>query len=214
VTTGRNCQAIAERDLALANVRLTSDRVTRERELYLQRVVSKDELESVENAAAVAQAVLERDEAAIDYAKFMVSKCLITSPISGLVLQKYRELGDTINFGGTIQVGGGATDIVQLADTEEMRAEVDINESDIARVALGNPAIVVPDAYPDRSFRASLVKIYPDADRQKGTVKVEVKISHPDLRIVKPEMSAKVSFLSTGTDVPPESRGPPHSKRR
>jgi multidrug efflux pump subunit AcrA (membrane-fusion protein) len=39
------------------------------------------------------------------------------------------------------------------------------------------------------------VKVYPAADRQKGTVKIEVQIARPDLQIIKPEMSAKVSFL-------------------
>ena len=52
---------------------------------------------------------------------------MIRSPIEGVVLQKYRELGDTINYGGEIQAGGGSTDIVQLADTTDMRTEVDIN---------------------------------------------------------------------------------------
>jgi multidrug resistance efflux pump len=98
------------------------------------------------------------------------------SPIDGVVLQKYRELGDTINYGGQVQAGGGATDIAQLADTGDMRAEVDINESDIAKVSLGMPAVVVPDAYPQSHFDAKLVKIYPEADRQKATVKVEVHI--------------------------------------
>src|SRR5258708_21350308 len=148
------------------------------------------------NAAEVAQAALQRDMAAVDYAKFLVNQCLITSPINGIVLQKYRELGDTINFGGQIQAGGGATDIAQLADTEEMRAEVEINEADIAKVSLGSHAIVVPDAYADRRFEASLVKLYPKADRQKGTVKVEVQFNKPDLQIIKPEMSVKVSFLA------------------
>ena len=41
-----------------------------------------------------------------------------------------------------------------------------------------------------------MVKVYPEADRQKGTVKVEVRFTHPDMRIIKPEMSAKVSFLA------------------
>jgi RND family efflux transporter MFP subunit len=76
-----------------------------------------------------------------------------------------------------------------------MRAEVDINESDIAKVTMGMPASVILDAYPDRSFDARVVKIYPEADRQKGTVKVEVHILTPDLAIIKPEMSAKISFL-------------------
>jgi RND family efflux transporter MFP subunit len=157
--------------------------------------ISKDEYETAINVAEVAQAALKRDTAAVDYAKFEVSQCVITSPINGIVLQKYREVGDTINFGGEIQAGGGATDIAQLADTDDMRAEVDINEADIAKVSLGSHSIVVPDAYPDRRFEASLVKLYPKADRQKGTVKVEVHLNKPDLQIIKPEMSVKVSFL-------------------
>src|SRR6266568_5239735 len=68
-------QAIAARDLALANVRLSGAKAARERELYKHRVVSRDELDTAENAAEVAQAALKRDSAAIDYAKFMVSQC-------------------------------------------------------------------------------------------------------------------------------------------
>ena len=116
-----------------------------------------------------------------------------------MVLQKYRELGDTINYGGEIQAGGGATDIAQLADLSDLRCEVDINESDIAKVKMGTPATVIPDAYPDDPFPAQVVKIYPEADRQKGTVKVEVKVLQPDLKIIKPEMSAKVTFQSIMT---------------
>ena len=81
-----------------------------------------------------------------------------------------------------------------------MRCEVDINESDIAKVEMGTPATVIPDAYPDDPFPAQVVKIYPEADRQKGTVKVEVKILQPDLKIIKPEMSAKVTFQSIMTE--------------
>jgi RND family efflux transporter MFP subunit len=190
-------QAIADRDLAAANVRLKEAQAARLRELYKSGVESRDSLDVAENALSVARAELARATAAIDYAKFNVSQCYITSPINGIVLQKYRELGDTINYGGDIQAGGGATDIVQLADTDDMRAEVDINEGDISKVAIGSPARVIPDAYPDRSFDATLVKIYPEADRQKGTVKVEVSIHKPDLRIIKPEMSARVNFLDS-----------------
>jgi multidrug resistance efflux pump len=78
---------------------------------------------------------------------------VITSPIDGIVLNKFRELGDTINYGGNLQAGGGATDIVQLADTTDMRTEVDINEADIAKVAMGQSAAVIPDAYRDKIFR-------------------------------------------------------------
>src|SRR6266478_1890159 len=188
-------QAIAICEMAQANARHTAAHADRARRAAAG-AISTDELESAINAADVGQAQLKRDLAAVEFAEFQVSQCVITSPINGIVLRKYRELGDTINFGGQIQAGGGATDIAQLADTDDMRAEVDINEADIAKVSLGSHAIVVPDAYADRRFEASLVKLYPKADRQKGTVKVEVQFNKPDLQIIKPEMSVKVSFLA------------------
>jgi HlyD family secretion protein len=192
-------QAFADRDLAMANLKLKQARVERTRELYREKVQSKDSLDDAENQVSVAQADLKKAIAAIDFAKFNVSQTVITSPINGVVLQKYREVGDTINYGGTIQAGGGATDIAQLADLSDLRCEVDINESDISKVTMGTPATVIPDAYPDNPFPAQVVKIYPEADRQKGTVKVEVRILQPDLKIIKPEMSAKVTFQSIMT---------------
>jgi RND family efflux transporter MFP subunit len=189
-------QAIADRELAAANVKLKAAQAARTRELFRSQAVSRDQLDIAENAVAVAEAELNRSQGSIDYARFNVGQCVITSPIDGIVLHKYRELGDTINYGGDIQAGGGATDIVQLADTTDMRTEVDINETDIAKVTMGQAAAVVPDAYPDQAFPAFVAKIYPEADRQKGTVKVEVKLRDPDLRIIKPEMSAKVTFMA------------------
>ena len=188
-------QAIASRDVAKANLHLLQDKADRARYLIKTGAISKDDFETAITAAGVGQAELERDEAAVDYAKFNVNQCVITSPINGIVLKKYRELGDTINFGGQIEAGGGSTDIAQLADTDDMRAEVDINEADIAKVGIGSPVVVVLDSYPDKQFDAALVKVYPAADRQKGTVKIEVQIARPDLQIIKPEMSVKVSFL-------------------
>jgi len=199
-------QAAAARDLSEANLRLALARAERARQLIRTGVISKDEYDTTMSAAEVAQAALKRDTAAVEYANFLVNQCRITSPITGIVLQKYRELGDTINFGGQIQAGGGATDIAQLADTDDMRAEVDINEADLAKVSLGSHASVVPDAYADRRFEASLVKVYPKADRQKGTVKVEVQLNQPDLQIIKPEMSVKVSFLENQTPATQEPR--------
>ncbi len=188
-------QAQADRDLAEANGRLSSARASRLRELYRNGIASEDDLDVAETAAETARATLRRAEAALEYARFMVGQCVITSPIAGVVLKKYRELGDTINYGGPVQAGGGATDIAQLADTGDTRAEIDVNEVDIGKLAVGMTASVVPNAYPDRRFEASLAKVYPEADRQKGTVKVEVRLRDADLGIVKPEMSVRVSFL-------------------
>lgn len=172
-------QAIADRDLPTADVKLKRAQAARLQTLYRNQVASNDQPDVAVNTLTVAEAQLKKFKAAIDYAGFNVSQCLITSPIDGIVRTKYREVGATINYGGTVQAGGGTTDIVQLADTSDMRTEVDINESDIAKVVMGGPATVTPDAYPDKAFGANVAKIYPAADRQKGTVKVEVKLRDP-----------------------------------
>jgi RND family efflux transporter MFP subunit len=189
-------QAIADRNLAAADVKLLSTQARRLRELHREGVASQDELDQAENKLAVAQATLEKSKAAIFSAQYFIAQCVITSPINGIVLKKYHEIGDNINYGGQIEAGAGVFDIAQLADTEDMRAEVDINESDISRIAMGTPASVIPDSYPDKSYDAKVVKIYPAADRQKGTVKVEVHLTNPDLTIIKPELSVKVTFLA------------------
>src|SRR5260221_4363381 len=124
-------QAIAIRDVANANRHLLQNKADRARRLIKTGAISADDFETAITAAEVAQAELERDEAAVDYAKFNVNQSVIKSPINGIVLKKYRELGDTINFVGQNKAGGGATDIAQLGEAAEMRAEVEINEGDI-----------------------------------------------------------------------------------
>ncbi|MGB6090156.1 MAG: efflux RND transporter periplasmic adaptor subunit [Candidatus Binataceae bacterium] len=189
-------QAIADRNLAAANVVLGRAQQQRQLELFKSGVESHDQYDVTTNALSVDEANLKKAEAEIAFAKFNVSQCTIRSPINGIVLKKFRESGSMISYGNAVASDEGMTDIAQLADTDDMRAEVDINESDIAKVAIGSPATVLLDAYPDRPFDARVVKIYPEADRQKGTVKVEVHILQPDLQVIKPEMSAKVTFLA------------------
>jgi multidrug efflux pump subunit AcrA (membrane-fusion protein) len=55
--------------------------------------------------------------------------------------------------------------------------------------------VVTPDAYPDARYAARVVKMYPQVDKQKGTLKVEVRVLEPDARLL-PDMSARVTFLA------------------
>ena len=54
---------------------------------------------------------------------------------------------------------------------------------------------MTPDAYPDARYAARVVKMYPQVDKQKGTLKVEVRVLEPDARLL-PDMSARVTFLA------------------
>ena len=126
---------------------------------------------------------------------------LLRAPTDGVVLAKLKEVGEIAVPGGF----AGSGDLMRLANLTDMRAEVDVNEADLNRVRMGQPAHVTPDAYPDARYDAEVVKMYPQVDRQKGTLKIEVQILEPDARLL-PDMSARVSFLDP---VPPEQQGKP-----
>src|SRR5260221_7537059 len=113
-------QAIAIRDVAKANLHLLQNKADRARRLIKTGAISADDFETAITAAEVAQAELERDEAAVDFAKFNVNQCVISSPINGIVLKKYRELGETIHFGGQIQSAGGAAVNAPIVCTGEI----------------------------------------------------------------------------------------------
>src|SRR5258708_32843258 len=98
-------QAIAIRDVAHANRHLLQNKADRARRLIKTGAISADDFETAITAAEVGQAELERDEAAVDYGKFNGNQWVISSPINGIVLKKYRELGASINFSGQIQTG-------------------------------------------------------------------------------------------------------------
>ncbi len=83
---------------------------------------------------------------------------MIAEPIRGIVLSSYRELGDTMNYGGELQAGDGAADIAGLADTDDMRGGRYQRSQHRKIRAL---VTFVSDAYADKRFDASLVKVYP-----------------------------------------------------
>jgi multidrug efflux pump subunit AcrA (membrane-fusion protein) len=87
---------------------------------------------------------------------------------------------------------------------DEVRGEVDINEVDFRELHMGQQAEVVPDAYPDRKYPATVIKIYPQVNRQKGTIKVEVKLGNAD-EYLRPDMSVRINFLA---DVLPAGAAP------
>jgi hypothetical protein len=84
--------------------------------------------------------------------------------------------------------------VVALADLDTLEVEVDVSESNVARLVPDQPAEVTVEAFPDRQYRAVLRQVIPTADRTKATVQVKVTILDKDPKL-RPEMSAKVQFL-------------------
>jgi RND family efflux transporter MFP subunit len=88
----------------------------------------------------------------------------------------------------------GSGELIRLANLSELRAELDVNEADLSKLRLGQPAEVVPDAFPEQRYAARVVKLYPQINRQKGTLKVEVRILEPDEKL-RPDMSVRIGFF-------------------
>jgi RND family efflux transporter MFP subunit len=134
----------------------------------------------------VAQAGLANTQASLEYS-------YIRGPFDGVVTTKYAEVGEVVAPFGAAANARAA--VVTMADLNSLMVEVDVAESNLDKVRLGQPCEISLDAIPDRRFAGEVHMIVPTADRTKATVLTKVKFLETDDRIL-PEMSAKVAFLS------------------
>ena len=154
-----------------------------------------------------ARAQAAQAQAAVDYAQTMLDSTLIRAPVSGTVLERSIEKGElvsTMNFGGT---GGVKASVCSLADLSDLQVELDINQNDFPRISPNQECLVTADAYPDRVHKGVVEEIAPQANRQKATIQVKVKILQPD-DYLRPEMNAHVSFLAAASKDKPAASAP------
>jgi HlyD family secretion protein len=186
--------AVAHAEAALryaeANADLKDKQLARARALRTAGVIAQDELDVRAAEAAVARAAVRQAEADLAQARVNLEYTTLYAPRSGVILAKLKEVGEIAVPGGF----SGSGDLIRMANLDDLRGQVDVTESELGKVHLGQRAQVVPDAYPDRRYSAHVVKLYPQIDRQKGTLRVEVQIEHPDDHLW-PDMSARIAFL-------------------
>ena len=114
--------------------------------------------------------------------------------MTGTVLERLVERGEmvsTMNLGGT---GGVKASVASIADLDDLQVQLDINQNDFPKITPAQKCAVTADAYPDRVYQGVVAEIAPEANRQKATIEVRVKILKPDAYL-RPEMNAHVSFL-------------------
>jgi HlyD family secretion protein len=192
-------QARANLLRARADVDLGRKELARSRALLAKGVTSQSELDIKVNQLRVAEAQVAQLEAAVASAEVDLEDTVIRAPTPGVILEKFKEVGEIAVPGGF----EGSGELIRMANLDDMRAELDVNEAELSRVKLGQPAEVKPDAYSDRTYAARVVKLYPQINRQKGTLKVEVQIEKPD-EWLRPDMSVRIAFLE---DVKPAAAG-------
>src|SRR6185369_3299104 len=142
--------------------------------------------------AAAAQ--VQQMKAALDYAQTQLAATEIKAPVAGTVLQRIVERGEMVSpsaFGDA----GARTSVVDLADLTDLQIELDISQTDFARLKMNQRAEVIPEAFPNLRYTGFIEEIAPEANRAKSTVQVKVKVENPNEQL-RPEMNARVNFLS------------------
>jgi RND family efflux transporter MFP subunit len=187
-------------DQAKADLHETTITFNRYKELISQGFVSQSEYDAAEArfkrasaSEAAFEAAIKASAAALKGANVSLEYTLIRAPFDAVVLTKNADIGDIVTPLGAAANAKAA--VVTIADMDSLQVEVDVSESSLNQVKIGQPCEILLDAFPDSRFRGVVHMIVPTADRTKATVLVKIRFIDRDNRIL-PEMSAKAAFLS------------------
>lgn len=164
--------------------------------------VARSQLSASEAALAEVRARVPLLEARRDLAAATLDKTIVRAPFDGVVVLKDAEVGEVVspNSQGAQSRGSVAT----MVDLDSLEVQVELPETSLESVRAGGPASIFLDAFPGEGYDGRVLRIWPTANRQKGTVEVRVGFDAPDGRL-RPEMGARVVFLA-------EEAGPPEER--
>jgi HlyD family secretion protein len=137
---------------------------------------------------------VEQAKGALAYAETSLANTVIRAPVTGTILERAVEKGEFVT---TSFVGdrGAKGYVVSIADLNDLEVELDISQNDFAKLHAGQHGTVTTDAFPDLKYDGYIKEISPEANRQKATVQIKVKVQKPDSHL-RPEMNASVAFLA------------------
>jgi HlyD family secretion protein len=188
----------------------------RNKQLFEKGIISKAEWDRAISAYETAQAAKEAAyynvksaSATVNEAKNNLGRTSIFAPVGGTISRLDVELGETVL--GTQQMAG--TEMMRVANLDNMEVEVDVNENDIVKIAIGDEAKIEVDAYLKKEFKGIVTSISNSASTalsadQVTNFKVKVRIvkeSYSDLMVGKsknfspfrPGMTATVDIITT-----------------
>ena len=187
----------AEAGLRAARVEERYARIDLERVVELRRGGASSE--QAHDAARArfenAQAEVARAQAALDTLATQLSYATVTAPLAGRVLDVPVEIGSAVS---PVTAVTGGTLLLSLAGTDRLFLEGLVDENEVARVALGQPARLRTEAYSDRIFRGSIAEIAPLGQRVQNVTYFEVKveITDPDAQRLRPRMSGDADIVT------------------
>ena len=157
-------------ETARVQLQVAQQNLHRQQELWKMQLTPREVLERAENDVKIAQSTLvERekqvrtqevrlgqDRAQLESAQFDLSKVRIESPIAGIVTRRNIQEGETAVVGTMNNAG---TVLLTVADMSVIQAEVEVDETNIPNVAIGQQAKITIDAISDRTFKGHVTEI-------------------------------------------------------
>jgi HlyD family secretion protein len=143
---------------------------------------------------AKSEAQVAQAKAALENAEEDLRNSTIVSPIDGLVLSRDVNVGDAVS--SILILGSQATPIMTLGDVSEVYVQGKVDESDIGKVYLNQPARIVVESFKDKKFVGKVTKISPLGKEKDNvtTFEVRVSISNPTGEL-KANMSANAEIM-------------------
>ena len=206
----RNFIQAAMADLIQAEARLARDKSAydRQKKLYEEQLISKDTLESVklqyDVSASQSNAIrfqIKQAEASLKSTLDNLNKTIFNAPINGMITSLRVEEGETAIIGTMNNPG---TVLMVIADLSVMEVEVEVDETDVVGIKLGQEANVRVDAFPDTVFKGKVTEIGSSAlqratggatTQEAKDFKVVVTLENPSQRL-KPGLSASADIIT------------------
>lgn len=177
----------------------------RQKNLFEKGFATQEQLDDAETSLEISQAShqatlsrIEQQEMQLKEARDSLAKATTYAPIAGTITSLSSEIGDRVV--GTGQFAG--TEIMRVADLSQMEIRVDVSESDIVQVKIGDPATIEIEALPDDEFEGEVSEIANSAAEESNsssgeltTFQVKVRLLEPDQRI-RPGMTATADIAT------------------
>jgi HlyD family secretion protein len=156
--------------------------------------VAKAQLTVMKAKIAQSQAQVAQDRAHLNQLEEQLSYTDIESPIDGIVLSRDVEIGDAVS--SILVLGSSATLVMTLGDTSEVYVKGKVDESDIGKVYIGQPARIKVESFKDKTFNGKVTKISPMGVEKDNvtTFEVRVSINNPGGEL-KAEMTANAEII-------------------
>jgi HlyD family secretion protein len=130
---------------------------------------------SAKAAIGKAQAQYDQQAAVVSEAEDDIRNATIVSPIDGVVLSRDSEVGSAVS--SILVLGSSATLIMTLGDLDEVYVKGKVDESDIGKVYLGQPARITVESFKDQKFDGKVTKISPMGAEKDNVTTFEVRVS-------------------------------------